>query len=125
MLYPDTIYPHGLLGYDGDVGEAKHVAADEFYLLLAAEIVAVISTTLALPAMRHHADHLHADEFLETVGDLGLVNAGGAVVHLTFLASWSTVVGVVFDGVNEFVYIFVTEREGYLFNKFGPGYFSR
>jgi hypothetical protein len=125
MLYPDIIYPHGLLGYEGvgERGQADVVAADEFYLLLAAEIVAVIGTTLALPARRKHTDDLHTDERLEAVRSF--INSGGSVAHLTFLASWPTVFGVAFDDINEFVNVFVTEREGYLFNKFGPGYFSR
>ena len=75
----------GLLGYDGDWGEAQVVAADEFDFLLAArEINVAEGAFFTLPAWAECADNLHADELGDAVGQFfdrggsrGMVNPAG------------------------------------------------
>lgn len=89
MLYPDTIYPHGLLGDDGvgSGGEAKHVAADEFYLDAWAASVVVGVAGIAWHAA--DADDLHAEEVVQAntgvcrLRLVGVLHGGAATAHGT------------------------------------------
>lgn len=89
MLYPDTIYPHGLLGDDGvgSGGEAEVGAADEFYLDAGA--ASVVVRVAGIAGHVADADDLHAEEVFETnmgvcrLRLVGVLHGGIATAHGT------------------------------------------
>ena len=101
MLYPDTIYPHGLLGDDGvgERGKTQVVAADEFDFDAVFWVVRVELTLVASDfSWAQETDYLITDDFVQALAGLDrggsrvMVNPAGThlatgVVHVGVLAA--------------------------------------